>query len=247
MSPRSAVNVARPISRGTRIALTCRRIWFLSLVLTRFHCRHPQSAAWTVLCSLRTRQYHGQGLNESQSTSTLLQIARTFIRYANATFGGGSATTVVLHRALVEERSWVEPKRFALIYALARLTPGANLLELCTGLGWQLKGWRGAIIALLAASIPCSVIVILVSYFFDQVSHNRIAQLSIRGALAAAVGITVVTCWTISKPHFRSPQWLRAALFSVPAFALAVAFGISPIRILLAAAAVGCLVPARSS
>ena len=179
--------------------------------------------------------------------ASLRAIAAAFARYANATFGGGSATTAVLHRELVDERAWVSAGRFALIYALARLTPGTNLLALCTGLGWQLSSWRGAVVALLAASVPCSLIVVLVTYFFEQWSQNRIAQLAIKGAVAAAVGITVVTCWTISKPYLRSTQWARAALIGVAAFVLAVGFGIQPIRVLLGAAALGMLWPARSA
>ena len=174
-------------------------------------------------------------------------ICATFIRYANATFGGGSATTAVLHRAIVEERAWVAPERFALIYALARVTPGTNLLALCTGVGWQLRGWPGALIALLAASVPCSLIVVVVTYFFEQWNHNRFAQLSIRGAVAAAVGITVVTCWTISKPYFRGRHWLRTIVISGAAFALAALFGIQPVKILLAAAALGLVWVPRSS
>ena len=148
---------------------------------------------------------------------TLRQLTGVFTRYANATFGGGSATTAVLHRAIVEDRRWVAPERFAVIYALARLTPGTNLLALCTGLGWQLRGWRGALVSLLAASIPCSLIVIVVAYFFEQWSHYRVAGLAIRGAVAAAVGITVITCWTISKPYLRSRHWLRDALIGAAA------------------------------
>lgn len=176
---------------------------------------------------------------------TLRQIGAAFIRYANATFGGGSATTAVLHRAIVDERAWVAPERFGLIYALARLTPGTNLLALCTGLGWQLRGWRGALITLLAASVPCSLIVIVVTYFFEQWSHNRLAQLSLRGAVAAAVGITAVTCWTISKPYLKSRRWPRGALIGTAAFAAAAFLGIQPIRVLLAAALVGLLWPSR--
>lgn len=185
-------------------------------------------------------------MNEHIPSPTLRQIAHAFTRFANATFGGGSATTAVLHRALVEERQWVLPSRFGLIYALARFTPGTNLLALCTGLGWQLRGWRGAVIALLAASVPCSLVVITVSYFFGQWGQNPIAVASIRWALAAAVGITVITCWTISKPYFKNRQWLRAALISGVTFGLAVRFGISPIKILLAAAVVGVALPVRT-
>lgn len=177
---------------------------------------------------------------------TLRQIGSTFVRYANTTFGGGSATTAVLHRAIVDDRAWVAPERFGLIYALARLTPGTNLLALCTGLGWQLRGWRGALVALLAASVPCSVVVVIVTYFFERWSNNHLVQLSIRGAVAAAIGITVVTCWTISRSYLKSPQWPRAALIGVAAFAAAAVFGTQPIRVLLAAAIVGLLWPNRS-
>ena len=176
---------------------------------------------------------------------SLRQISTAFVRYANTTFGGGSATTAVLHRAIVDERSWVTPERFALIYALARLTPGTNLLALCAGLGLQLRGWRGALVALLAASLPCSVIVLIVTFFFEQWSHNRLAEVSLRGAVAAAVGITVITGWTISKPYLKSPQWPRAALMGALAFGLAVFLRIEPIRILLGAALIGFLLPAR--
>jgi chromate transporter len=34
------------------------------------------------------------------------------------------------------------------------LTPGTNLLAFCTGIGWLLRGLSGALIALLAASVP---------------------------------------------------------------------------------------------
>lgn len=178
---------------------------------------------------------------------TFRQLANVFVRYANATFGGGSATTAVLHRAIVDERRWVAPERFAVIYALARLTPGTNLLALCTGLGWQLRGWRGALITLLAGSIPCSLIVVAVAYFFDRWSHDRLAALAIRGAVAAAVGITVITCWTISKPYLKSRHWLRAALIGTTAFLLAAALGVQPIRVLIAAAIVGAFWPVRAS
>jgi chromate transporter len=176
---------------------------------------------------------------------TLRQIAGAFIRYTNTTFGGGSATTAVLHRAIVDDRHWVPPERIALIYALARLTPGTNLLALCTGLGWQWRGWRGALIALLAASVPCSVIVVIVTFFFEQWSHIRLVEVALRGAVAAAVGITVVTCWTISKPYLKSRGWPRAALIGGAACALAVFLDIHPIRILLGAAVLGLLWPPR--
>jgi chromate transporter len=85
---------------------------------------------------------------------TLTQIEIVFARYANLTLGGGSATAATMHRELVEKRHWLTEEQFTLSFALGRITSGTNLLAFCTGFGWALRGLSGAIVALLASSIP---------------------------------------------------------------------------------------------
>jgi Chromate transporter len=97
---------------------------------------------------------------EPRAEPNLVQIADVFTRYANFTLGGGSATVAVMHRELLDKRRWVTADDFALCFALARLTPGTNLLAFCTGIGWVLRRMPGAVVALLAASIPCTLIVV---------------------------------------------------------------------------------------
>ena len=166
-----------------------------------------------------------------------------FLRYGNFTFGGGSATTAVLHRAIVERRRWIDQTAFTLCFGLGRLTPGTNVLAFCTGVGWLLRGWRGGMVTLLAASIPCAAIVVLISEVFTQLSGNPLWQHALRGALAAAVGITVATCWTIAKPHMRRETCLRVVVLAGGAFIAAAVFSIYPIPVLLIAAVVGGVWP----
>ena len=151
----------------------------------------------------------------------------------------------VLHRELVARRGWIDEPRFGLCYALSRLTPGTNLLAFCTAIGWLLRRAPGAVVALLAASIPCSLLVIIVTMFFDQWTHNPAGRVAIGGAMAAAVGITVMTCWTISKPYVKRTDWLRPLLFVGVAFASEAFLSIPPVRVLLAAAIVGFFLPVR--
>jgi chromate transporter len=177
----------------------------------------------------------------------LRQIGAAFARYANLTFGGGSATIAVLHREIVEKRAWIDQDRFNLVFALSRLTPGTNLLAFCAGIGWLLRGFAGAVVALLAASLPCSIIVVIVTFVFDKESHNPTAEIAIAGAMAAAVGITAMTCWTIIKPHFKRNTWIRVILIGGAAFVLGSTFEIPPVRVLLLAGVIGCLLPGRST
>jgi chromate transporter len=173
----------------------------------------------------------------------LMQITLAFIRYANFTLGGGSATISVIHRGLLEKRGWFATDQFGLCYALSRVTPGTNLLAFCTGIGWLLRRLPGALLALLAASIPCALIVVLATALFDQWQSTHWAQVAIHGAIAAAVAITVRTCWTIAGPHFKGPSRVRVALVATTAFVLYLGLNVPPIEVLLLAGTVGAVLP----
>jgi chromate transporter len=183
---------------------------------------------------------------DGDSYPSLKQIVWTFASYANFTLGGGSATTAVMHQEMVERRHWLTDERFALCYALGRLTPGTNLLAVCTGIGWALQRAGGALAALLAASIPCTLMVVVLTALFSHWQDSRIAQTAIHGAIAAAVAITVKTCWTITKPLFKGRGRIRVVIVGAAAFLLYGWAGLPPIEVLLLAAVVGLLFPVEA-
>ena len=174
---------------------------------------------------------------------SLLGLADVFVRYGNITLGGGSATIAVLRRELLEKRGWISTDDFTVSFALARLTPGTNLLAFCTGVGWLTRGLPGALGSLLASSIPCAAMVVAATALFSVWQHVGWAQAAIHGAVAAAVAVTVKTCWTIAHPYVRAGIRLRVGLIAAAAFLLNVAAGLSPIEVLLLAALLGLLLP----
>ncbi|WP_316190984.1 chromate transporter [Bradyrhizobium sp. SZCCHNS2096] len=178
------------------------------------------------------------------SDPSLLQIASFFGRYANLTLGGGSATSAVMHSEIVEKRHWINDDQFGLSFALGRLTPGTNLLACCTAIGWILRGSSGAIVALLASSIPCAIMVVILTALFARWQENSFAQAAIQGAVAAAVGITVKTCWTIAHPYFKPGSRVRVLAIAAAAFLLHVG-GLSAISVLLIAVVVGFILPVQ--
>jgi chromate transporter len=106
-----------------------------------------------------------------------------------------------------------------------------------------LRGPSGAIVALLASSIPCATLVAVLTALFSHWQNSPIAQAAIHGAVAAAVGITVKTCWTIAGPYFKGRGRLRVILIGGAAFLLYVWVGIPPIEVLILAAVVGAFLP----
>ncbi len=150
--------------------------------------------------------------SKTQSPPTLTGIANVFVRYENFTLGGGSATSAVLRGQLIDKREWIDADAFTLCFALGRLTPGTNVLAFCTGVGWLLRGVAGALVALVAASIPCTAMVVVATALFSLWQNDYWVQAALRGAIAGAVAVTVKTCWTIVHPHVRK-GWIAVASY----------------------------------
>ena len=176
---------------------------------------------------------------------TLSQLGAVFLRYGNWTLGGGSATVAVLQTELIDRKQWVDREAFSLSFGLARLTPGTNLLSFGTGIGWLLLGIRGAVVALLAGSVPCSLIALVVTALYDSWSHNRLVEIALRGALAAAVGVMIATGWTLIRPFWKGLAVSRLLVFTGGALGLAL-YGLTPIKVLFLAALVGLAWPERN-
>jgi chromate transporter len=181
-----------------------------------------------------------------RAAPTLHSIAGAFARYANTTFGGGSATIAVLKQQVVEKRGWLGESDFALNYAISRLTPGTNLLAFCTAVGWTSRRWPGAIVALLAASLPCSLLVVLVTMFYAQLEGSSWFQAALSGALAAAVAIMVSTAWVFAEPHVKVAPW-KAAIVVPCTAAFSLGIHLTPVTILLLAALAGLAWPVQTA
>jgi len=85
--------------------------------------------------------------------------------------------------------------------------------------------------------------VVVATTLFSHWQDNRWAQAAIHGAVAAAVAITVKTCWTIVHPHYKAGTRLRLALLAAAAFLSYVWLAVPAIEVLLLAAVVGAVLP----
>jgi len=146
--------------------------------------------------------------------------------------------------ALQEEifaRKWMDREQYGLVYALARATPGTNILAFCAGTGWLALGVLGAVLAVVGASFLPAVLVTLLSAGYTVWRDNPWAMAAIGGMLAAATGLMGVAAYGLLKPHFRRERWLRAAVIFAAALLLSLRFDFTPIQILGLAALAGAL------
>jgi len=146
----------------------------------------------------------------------------------------------MLGREIVEKRRWMSSDRFDLAFALSRVTPGTNLLAFCAAMGAQLKGTAGALVAVLALTVPSAIVAVLFIYGFERGQNNAMAMAAIGGTVAAVAGMMWSTIWTILRPHVGGTvRNLQVVLIAGGAFLASWKFGITPVPIIVAGTLLG--------
>jgi chromate transport protein ChrA len=104
-----------------------------------------------------------------------------------ATSFGGSGRSLLYHEHLVARRHWLTDAEFRECLVLAQALPGPNLVNLCAYIGARLFGYGGGIAAVLALSLPGTVLGVgLIAY----VTHaNRVVQVLLEGCAVVGVGL----------------------------------------------------------
>ena len=139
-------------------------------------------------------------------------------------------------------RGWMSGATHALIIAVSRLTPGTNVLAYCTAIGWRLRGWRGAAVALAAASVPSSIIIFALSAALVRLVRYPAVQAGLALGMLVACALVFSAAWHLLLPYLRGHARLRVLATIAAALAL-FASGMTPVRILLLAAAAGFVLP----
>jgi len=170
---------------------------------------------------------------------SLKRLSWIFLRVGNLTFGGGDPTMAALQSELVVTRGWLSREDYGLIYALARITPGTNLVAFSAAAAWRIAGWLAAVVAVFAMSVPPSVVVVFLTSGFQASSSNALAAAAIGGTLAAAVGMMATGAWQLLVPRIRQGDSLRAMVLFLASLIASLKFSMSPIQVLGVAALVG--------
>ncbi len=174
---------------------------------------------------------------------TLLGLAMIFVREGNMTFGGGLPTVAALQRELVTNKGWLTQDQYTMCHVLSRITPGTNLWAFCVAAGWILRRWSGVVVAMLAGSIPSSLLVALLTGGFDAWSSKPWLQIAIDAVLASSVGILLAGFWLLVQPHWKPGRKIQSLLIVSGSIFLSIVVGMTPLAVLALAAGVGFLMP----
>lgn len=167
---------------------------------------------------------------------SLLAVAKLFCRVGSTTFGSGGATMIRLGEAS-ERAGWTGPAQFDLMFTLARIVPGTNVFAFVMGMGYAVRGWPGAIVALLSLSFPAASVVIILTIAYQACVRFALGRAFVTGAMASIVGVIVGASWLLLWMNLKKQRSVRPIFLAAGGALLTL--WLSPLQVLLTAAAIG--------
>ena len=172
-------------------------------------------------------------------------LAWLVTRDANRTVGSGMASIELLRRTL-ERRGWIDDSEHGVLNAVARLTPGTNVLAYLAALGWSLRGAAGAAVAVLGGSVPGSLVVALLTGTAASVDRWLAVRAALAVATLVAAVLVLVNAWSLVRPYVRGGR-VAWTLASMALAAVLYFVGATPVRVILVLAVWGALTPQRAA
>ena len=172
----------------------------------------------------------------------LLTMFGSFFKIGLFTFGGGYAMVPIIQREVIDRRGWVDRDEFIELLTLAQSAPGPSALNTSVFVGYKVRGYAGALAALLGVVVPAFTVILIVAIYFAQFRENVYVNAAFKGMRPAVVALIVSPIVSLSRGM---GAWKYALAAAVALFVWW--SGVSPIWLIIVAAGVGVAIELYNS
>jgi chromate transporter len=151
---------------------------------------------------------------------SLGEATRTFARIGVLSFGGPAGQIALMHRILVEEKGWLDEKRFLHALNFCMLLPGPEAMQLATYCGWTLHGVRGGIIAGSLFVLPGFLVMVALSAAYACLGGTPAIAGLLFGLKAAVLAVVFEALSRVGKRALKGRASLALALLAFVAIAM---------------------------
>jgi chromate transporter len=139
---------------------------------------------------------------------------RVWVRVALLSFGGPAAQIAVMHRILVDEKKWLDERRFLNSLNFCMLLPGPEAQQLATYIGWLLHGVRGGLMAGLLFILPGFVSILALSFAYVSLAESTSFQSLFFGLKCAVLAVVAEAVVRVGKRVLHNSTLISIAVIS---------------------------------
>lgn len=179
----------------------------------------------------------------------LWKIFWLFTKVAMFSWGGGPASMGLMQRETVAA-GWVTVEEFADALAVGNALPGPIAIKAPVYVGYKIAGVPGAIAGVAGSAVPAALVMGLVVVYFFGVKDSPAVKAMLEAVRPLVVGLLLWTTYTMAYSAFQVQklgwinglikEWDKLIIAGV-SFAILTFTNVSPVYLVLAAAALGFL------
>jgi chromate transporter len=133
-------------------------------------------------------------------------LLRVWFTLGVQSFGGGTATLLLMRRAVVERYRWIAEEDFTRSWGVSQIAPGINLLALTILVGWRVGQGRGVMLALLGLLAPSVTITVLLTALYRRIQGFEAVQAAVNGIIPGTVGLGLLLALQLARPLMRESR-----------------------------------------
>jgi chromate transporter len=149
---------------------------------------------------------------------SLRDIARAFAKLGTIGFGGGVGMLALIRQEVVERRRWIDDAQLSVAVAMGQMLPGPFVSNYAEYIGYELRGMRGMLTAVVALLGPCLALMVVLSALYFRYGSVPLVTKLFAGVQPVVVGILAWATWNIGRANVRNRR--AAAIGAVAAVAL---------------------------
>ncbi len=148
------------------------------------------------------------------NTPSLREAFYVWLKIGCLSFGGPAAQIALMHRMVVEEKSWLDEKQYLNALGFCMLLPGPEAMQIATYAGWRLHGVIGGLIAGLLFVIPGALVILTLAAFYTYFGKLDIIDALFLGVKAAVIVVVIEALLRVSRKALVKPEYWAIALAS---------------------------------
>lgn len=163
-----------------------------------------------------------------------LTALRVWIKIGLLSFGGPAAQIALMHKLVVEEKSWLSEKQYLNALNFCMLLPGPEAMQLASYAGWRMHGIRGGLAAGLSFVLPGALVIMILAAVYSVYGDISIINALFLGIKAAVIVVVIEALLRVAKRALvKTEHWIIAALAFIGIFFLNLPY---PLIVITAAA-----------
>jgi chromate transporter len=157
---------------------------------------------------------------EAVVTPSYGDFARAFLKVGLLSFGGPAGQIAMMHKLVVDERRWLDEKRYLDALNFCMLLPGPEAQQLATFVGWHLHRVKGALTAGILFVLPGALMMLALAAAYMAFGKLPFVEAAFYGVKAGVLAIVVEALLRIGRRAMKTKAaWGIAAAAFLALFA----------------------------